>query len=193
MNVKAWLKKRPSVDEVRPARCPGCGAASRPVGLPLVLWGHGGRDRQLRGPVDPGTDPQVLVFSGRRYLCRACGAVAMAVPREVVSRRQFSGAAIALALALLGIGSQPAHEVRRRVSPWRNFAACKHEGWSTLRRWLTAIRQGRLWPQLGCSELSGSVRALAERVAQALIARAPVAQAEQPREHQAFHGAIHMA
>ncbi len=54
----------PSVQEARPGQCPHCEVASRPVGGPLNLHGHGVRDRQLRGPLDP----QLLSLSLRRYL-----------------------------------------------------------------------------------------------------------------------------
>lgn len=44
VGIKAWIAKTPCVDEVRPAHCAGCGAASRPVGERVVLHGHGLRE-----------------------------------------------------------------------------------------------------------------------------------------------------
>ena len=47
------MARPPSVEEVRPARCPDCGVASKPVGGGVVVQGHGLRTRQLRGPQAP--------------------------------------------------------------------------------------------------------------------------------------------
>jgi hypothetical protein len=46
LDVKCCVAALPSVDRVRPAQCPCCAAASRPVGHPLGLLGHGSRERQ---------------------------------------------------------------------------------------------------------------------------------------------------
>ena len=52
VEVKKWVERVPGVEQVRPARCSRCGAASRPLGAPLVVVGHGLRDRQVRGPAE---------------------------------------------------------------------------------------------------------------------------------------------
>jgi hypothetical protein len=40
VTIKSWIAQIPSVDEVRPHRCVGCGAASRPVGGRVAVQGH---------------------------------------------------------------------------------------------------------------------------------------------------------
>ena len=50
VDVKCWRSRLPTVEEARPARCPVCGAASRPAGKALAIHGHGLHERQLRGP-----------------------------------------------------------------------------------------------------------------------------------------------
>src|SRR5215213_1254852 len=103
LDLKSWQERPPTVDEARPASCPGCGAASCPVGSPRKLQGHGTRDRQVRGPGGPGQAPTTVVLRVRRYRCVRCGAVIVVVPREVRARRLYSVAAIGFALALWGL------------------------------------------------------------------------------------------
>ena len=102
-DVKSWQRHLPSPDEVRPGRCSVCGVASRPCGAALQLWGHGLRQRQQRGPLDPEGAPVVIVITVRRYLCLACGAVILVVPCGMLPARHFSAGAIAWALALFGV------------------------------------------------------------------------------------------
>ncbi|MCG8422105.1 MAG: hypothetical protein MJE77_29630 [Proteobacteria bacterium] len=103
VDIKSWLARTPSVDEVRPARCARCGVAGRPLGSKLGIWGHGLRERQLLGPLEPDGLPQRVDIKVRRYLCRHCKAVMVVVPRGVLPRRYYTGCAIALAMALLGV------------------------------------------------------------------------------------------
>jgi hypothetical protein len=183
----------PSVEEVRPGRCPGCGAAARPVGGRLGLHGHGLRERQQRGPAASDSAPVVRVVALRRYRCVACAAVIAVVPRDVESRRHYSRPAIALALALWSLTSLPPAEVRRRISPWPVVGAtAAAEGWVTLRRWARAGRAGRLFGAVG-RLLVGTLRQVAGLLAAVALGHAPPILRHLPREAQVFHGAVAMA
>lgn len=178
----------PSVDEVRPSHCPGCGAASRPVGAPLGLHGHGSRERQLRGPLEPGGPPVLVLIRLRRYLCRGCGTVVTVAPRTAVRKRLFTAAAIGLALALWAVVRLPEAEVRRRVSPLACIGSAAAAGWTALTRWTRAISEGRLFPAVRFAPDGWSPRRVAERAATTLAALAPPS-AGVPLEALAFLGA----
>jgi hypothetical protein len=183
----------PSVDEARPGRCPVCGVASRPVGGPLGLWGHGGRERQQRGPSGPDAAPTVEVVRVRRYRCVPCGALITVAPRDVEPRRHYSRPAIALALAVWSLAAQPAAAVRRRISPWRvTGATAAAEGWVALRRWARAGRAGRLFRAIG-RPLAGSLRQVAAQLAGIALGHAAPGLRGLAREAQVFHGAVAMA
>lgn len=62
MGLERWVKALPNPESVRPGRCPSCGAASQPVGQPVVRHGHGLRGRQVRGPLS-GHSPSLLRWS----------------------------------------------------------------------------------------------------------------------------------
>lgn len=79
--VNAWIAQPPSVDDVRPPRCPACSVASRVLGETLTLHGHGLRARQVRGPIDEHEPPIERVVRVRRYRCLRCNAVVTVVPR----------------------------------------------------------------------------------------------------------------
>jgi len=61
-------------------QCPGCGAASRLVGAPLVLHGQGLLHRQVRRVLDVQGAHGVVVIAVRRYECQRCAAVMTVVP-----------------------------------------------------------------------------------------------------------------
>ena len=166
-----------------------CGVASRPLGARLQLRGHGLRDRQQRGPLDPDGPPLMIVVTARRYLCLACGAVVLVVPCGVLPGRHFSAGAIAWALALFGVEGLPARTVRARASPWRVVGATAAAGWTSLRRWLRAVRQGRLFTGVRAAPATWTWRQLAARVATTLAARAPPGLRHTSLAAQAFHGA----
>jgi len=91
-----------------------------------------------------------------------------------VRRRLFSGAAIALSLALWAAARQSARWVRTQVSPWRVVGASAAATWSSLRRWALAVREGRLWPEtVGPVTQAGALREVAARAASKLAALAP--------------------
>ena len=188
-DVKSWRRHLPSPDEVRPAWCPVCGAASRPHGARLQVHGHGLRERQQRGPLDPDGPAVVIVITARRYRCCGCGAVLLVVPCGMLPGRHFSAGAIAWALALFGIEGLPARTVRARASPWRVVGATAAAGWTALRRWVRAARQGRLFAHVRAAPASWTCRQHAARIATTLAARAPPGLRHLPLAAQAFHGA----
>ena len=97
-DVKNWVDRAPSVDEARPSHCLGCGRGSRPPGGRLGLHGHGRRMRQVLGPPTPAALPALRLFSVRRYLCTRCDASMTVVPSEVLTKRLYSAATIAMLL-----------------------------------------------------------------------------------------------
>lgn len=188
-----WQVKLPSVDEARPARCPCCGVASRPPGGALAIWGHGVRERQVRGPREPGAASETIVIEVRRYVCRRCAAILTVVPRGIARCKHYSAMAIAFALGLFGLDKQTQRAVREAVSPWQIVSEQTRSTWVTLRRWIAAIGCGALWPSLPRSEAPSSSRPIAERAAMALSATAPLSLQGLPLSHCAFHGGAHMA
>lgn len=122
----------------------------------------------------------------RRYLCRACAAVMTVLPATAQPLRHFSGAAMAMALALWGMAGESASEVRRRVNDWKPGPGAR--GWRALSRWARAAGAGALFASLGLG-----ADAPLERVAQALCGHAPVAARGASFHEQAFVGAAHVA
>jgi hypothetical protein len=141
----------------------------------------------VRGPEAPEATPRLGVIRVRRYRCQRCEAVITVVPREVLARKHFSGAAIALAIALFGHCGLPARQVRTRVSPWRMVGAAAHASWASLRRWITAAINGRLFPGMTPRSWPGTWRQRAAKLAAVLSAYAPVAMRGAPLEEQAFY------
>jgi len=180
LDVKGWRASPPSVESARPGSCVVCGEASRPVGGGLGLHGHGLRDRQVRGPLDPDGPPTWVVIGCRRYTCTTCDAILTVVPRGVAPHRHYGHAAIAMALTLWAIVNAPIAEVRRRVCASR----ITHESsarWPALERWARAARDA-------IGDASLSLVAVAARAAQTAIGRAPPDMRSAPRWAQAFAG-----
>jgi hypothetical protein len=173
LDVKSWLARPPSVDEVRPGRCPACDAPSRPTGGLLCLHGHGLRERHQWGPLEPSATPSLIGVLLRRYLCQSCGAVVVVGPRGLIRRRLYSAGAIALALTLYGVLGIAPGEVRRRVSPLRIVGATAAAGWASLRRWSRAVRARRLFPAVRALSADATLRQVAARAATTLAAYAP--------------------
>lgn len=144
VEINRWVACTPSVAEVRPRHCPACDAASQPVGAPTVLWGHGLRTRQIRGPLAADGAPVQVVVEARRYQCQACHAVITVLPLGVARRRLYSRLAIALALFLWSTAGFSSTAVRGRCSPLRHVGPSAAEGWIQLRRW--AHRCEELFP-----------------------------------------------
>lgn len=187
--IKSWIERPPSVEEARPSHCPFCQAASRVVGEPLGLHGHGLRERQLRGPLGLEQEPQLCGVQVRRYLCQRCGATVTVVPQGVLPRRLFSASAIGLALCLWGLMRLCAKKVRAKVSPLRHVGATAAAGWTQLGRWTEAIRQRRLLGGVLVGPLPAAQRQVAQRAAVALSALCPPQQFGQSMPQQVFAGA----
>lgn len=186
--VKKWMEKCPSVDRVRPAKCPRCDHAAREPGRTLGLHGHGTRTRQLRGPIVVGVPPQETEIQIRRYHCQHCSATITVGPSGVLTRRLFTAMAIGLALALWSRGQSDAM-VRRQVSPWQVVGATAQARWNALRRWALAASAGELWPSIRLM-VEWTRRQIAKRVSTILMSRGPPSDCDETR---VFMGAAHVA
>ncbi len=191
--VKDWEKGPPDVEAVRPGKCPGCGAASRPVGGRVVLHGHGKRSRQVLGPQEPGGTPRQVEVQVRRYHCQACGATCTVAPWEVWTRRLYSLAAIAWALALWGVVGLGLAAVRGRVSPWVHVGATSARRWRTPLAWVEAVQARRLFGRVRPWPAGWKARRAAAHVASAVAGHAPPSAPSPPLAVQTFRGAVHAA
>jgi hypothetical protein len=125
------------------------------------------------------------VMAVRRYRCRGCGGVLVVVPRGVLRRRHFGAAAIALALLRLGSGARVA-DIRRELGGQGETA-----WWPTLRRWVRAGGEARLWACVRASPPDWGPRPIALRIAMTLVAYAPTSGTA--LDVRAFEGAAHAA
>jgi hypothetical protein len=66
------------------------------------------------------------------------------VPATVVARKHYSGAAVALALALWGLCGWSAAQVRAAVAGLAQGGQAAR-GWRTLARWACQVAQGQLF------------------------------------------------
>lgn len=107
----------------------------------------------------------------RRYRCRACKAIVTVVPRQVLARRHFAAGAIALALFVFGRLGATAATAAAQIGSWARGTGA----WRLLRRWLTAVEAGRLFPGVRGAPPTWSPRQRAERVAMTIAARVPAA------------------
>lgn len=113
---------------------------------------------------------QLTEILARRYVCRACDAVALVVPADVARRCLYTLSVIAAALAQWSHAGWSAAAVRATFGA---FSLLGHAatGWPSLVRW--AHMAERLWPRLGRLACC-SPRVLAHRVSAKLAAFAPV-------------------
>ena len=161
------------------------------MGEPLVLHGHGLRERQLWGPPAPERAPEVRVIQARRYQCQRCRAVTVVAPAETLTRRLYSAAAIAWALALYGLSLLSPAAVRRLTSPFQVVGHASVSRWVTLGRWCTAAAEGRLFHAIGHLAPVGMARQVAEAVAVAVGAYAIPSPSPPALTVLAFQGAAH--
>lgn len=173
LGVKAWLAEMPTPSAVRPSRCVGCAAASRPAGKSLVIHGDGTRERQLRGPATAEGPPIITTVRARRYECQRCGTCMLVVPRELLPRRLYTACAIGMALAMWALLGMTESAVRKRISPFEVVGATAAAGWITLRRWAGATAAKRLFATSRAAPKDFVLRQHAERAAAALAALAP--------------------
>ncbi len=183
MDVKSWAMRLPSCEAVRPAQCPACEAASREPGRRTTIVGHGSRARWIEGPLEPEQDPIDLEILGRRYRCRACGAVLVVVPHGVGRALRYSLGAIAGALALWGYARATAAQARKATSTARARGPSSPEQWSSLRRWTS--RASTIFGA-GTPSLEGTLRERAARIATWLASHAPLGTGSVPQD--AFYG-----
>jgi len=163
--------------------------ASRPVGKALNLHGHGQRERQVRGPMQPGSPPIQVLLTLRRYLCRSCGATLTVGPRGLLTGRLFSAAAVALALCLWGLEKLRQAQVYAQVNCWRRPQEQAAHPWRQLGRWARGIVQRRLFRDLLPGPPPPAPQEVAARAAAALSARCPPALCKEPMRQQVFAGA----
>ena len=192
ISVKSWLRQTPTVEQVRPSVCVGCGAAGRPAGAGLGLHGHGLRLRQFRGPPSVGAPPRITVLPVRRYQCQHCPAVLTVVPSETVPRRHYAATAIALALALFGLCGRSHSQVRAAVSSDATVGVSATRRWSTLSRWVDAVAARRLFPSMPAMPTEVDRCDIAARAAMAIGAHAPPSLDLGAPEARAFLGAAHL-
>jgi len=190
--IKDWLRSSPTVEAARPPCCPCCGAASSPPGASLRIHGHGVRTRQVRGPLSPEGSPEIIVLTLRRYRCQRCRAVITVGPPGLMPGWLYSAQAIGWALALYGLAKRSAADVRRRVSPWPKVGNAAFGSWATLRRWIKAVRSGRLFAQVRPCPAAWTLRQIAERAATTLAAQALPLGSAVPLDHHAWHGAAQL-
>jgi len=161
------------------------------MGAPLGLHGHGTRERQVLGPSEPKARPTMVLIQARRYLCTACGAVPVVVPREVRAKRLYSAAAIGFGLALWGLMKMKATDVRQRINPAKVFGVA--DDWATVRRWAKDVAAGKLFVGLPPPPINSKLRNIAATAATALAGHADAPTRSLPLEDRAFIGAAHVA
>lgn len=89
------------------------------------------------------------------------------VPRDVVARRHFSAGAIGLALLVYGNLRAATSAIAARIGVWGHGPGA----WRTVRRWLGAVEDGRLFHGIRSSPSGWPPRRRAERAAMTLVAR----------------------
>lgn len=183
LDVKFWIEDLPGVDEVRPSKCPDCGAASRPVGKAIAVVGHGKRERGVAWLKGPDEEVEWATFFVRRFLCLACKTTITVLPKDLSPRRRYALCIIVVALALWSMDGQSAQAIRKKLLPDQlSFEA----GWPVLRRWARAAEFSPLAVD------DGPPKKRAAWITQRIAGRAP------PKKHypsiidQAFFGAAYM-
>jgi hypothetical protein len=109
----------------------------------------------------------------------------MVVPAETLTRRRYSGSAIAWALALLGMSLLSPLEIHELVSPWKTW----NTTWVTVFRWTWAAAEGRLFRCVRPMPQEWTARKVAERVATTVASYAPPSPSPPSVDVLAFIGA----
>ena len=196
VSINTWLSSLPSVDAVRPSRCPSCGAASRPYGEGLRLWGHGCVRRRVRGWI---SDDRPVPASGetdvtlRRFRCvqAGCGSVILVGPAEWAPRRRYLRTAIALALYLWSTLGQRHGDVYAAVTGLDSTRLDRPERWRTLGHWARSACAGVLFRALPRIAATVLRRATVRAVMQALIGASPPSTRGGPERVRLLAGAAH--
>lgn len=135
----------------------------------MMVVGHGLRPRTVEGPLTPGAPPTSVQVVARRYLCRACTAVIVVLPRGVGRGGRYLVCAIAYALALWGHAGRTASQTRASVSGDKARGLSSPQQWSSLRRW--ARDAGRIF---GAATVVGTLREQAAATARWVASFAPL-------------------
>lgn len=151
------------------------------------MHGHGLRERQFWGPLEPGGPPTLTVVRVRRYRCTRCKATVTVAPTEALTARLYTASAIAWALALYGLERLAAAAVRKLLSPMLIVGATSAARWLTLRRWCRDVASRRLFR--GVRLVAGTVREVAAAAASSLAAYALPTPEPPSLPVLAFHGA----
>lgn len=133
--------RRPSVDELRPQRCPleECGTPAFTPDGPLGIVGHGTYERQVLGLA--GVAGQVVVRV-QRFLCRGCRHTISVLPDALYPGRWYGAWVILEALVLAQVLGVPVAEIRRQFGVdgaargWRSLTRWRRELLCPLWRWL---------------------------------------------------------
>ena len=167
LGPEAWLPEHiPEVDDVRPKRCRRCGVLGKRDGR-VVLHGHG---RGKRGVVVlPLTDDgsELSECWKRRFLCTACGAVLVVLPRGVLPRYLYCVAAVAMGFFLVAeppVGDGKSHEEARALQGMyktKVWNAAEPYRWRSLDRWERAAASW--WSDLWTGDLRSLLAAFVER------------------------------
>lgn len=152
-----------------------------------MIVGHGLRARTVEGPLGPGEPPAQTEVVARRYLCRACGAVLVVVPRGVGRGYRYSLSAIAWALSLWSHAHATAAQVRARTSTQTTVGAASATCWASLRRWTRCALS--LFGH--ASRAGGTLRERAAVISSFVASHSPLAQG--PVLLDAFFGASYCA
>ena len=171
----------------RPARCPACGVAAGEPGN-LAIYGHGRRERQQRGPAQPGATPIVGSVLLRRYQCQECKALITCAPQTVQKHKLYSACAIAWALGLFGLLRFSPRQVRERTSPW-SITGFNADRWASLTRWAKAVEVGALFSCVRRCPEHFTLRQVSERAAAHLATLCPSLFSTAPPPAPSFYGA----
>ncbi len=134
-----YSTRLPSVAELRPGACPGCGRLARDdLGAPLAIVGHGTYERVVLGL--PSSVVAQLVVKVRRYKCLECRRTTSVLPDVLYPRRLYGAWVILEALLLSVVIGKTAAEIRRLFSD----DEVETPGWRSLRRWRRELAW-RLW------------------------------------------------
>lgn len=189
VDVKEWIEDTPSVDRLRPRRCPCCGGASRPVGQDLKIWGHGTRKRLFVGLWLFGASPKMITVRVRRFLCRwpDCGRTFTVLPRQGCARRRYLVPTIVWALALWTLDEDrlsPA-QIREELSADRLLD--HHTPWTS---WPQLFRWAQADDLIGDAVVDGlDRRRRAEQIARSYAGRSPPHTRRRALVERAFVGA----
>ena len=157
------------------------------MGGQLAIRGHGVRERQLRGPLELGAQPEFFPVKVRRYRCLSCKAILLVVPRGVLPRRLYPAFVIAWVFARIGLENATTKTVRQEVCPSRFVGKRAADRWLAPFRWVEARRKGLLFAKLGRVRADSPRKQVAARTAMQLVALGNGSGAASPRL--AWHGA----